>query len=183
MKPKKTRRRRLTAFVIILATFAVLFTTLVLAYYLRSTVEAENSFAPAGAVTPNVVETLDGNTMENVCIEVGNTGYPVYVRAEIVLTWKDSNGSVFFSQPVLNTDYTLTLNTTDWEKGANGNYYYCKTPTESGRKTPALITHCEQITDMPEYTLNVEILTQTVQAVGTTDTGNVPAWKDAWGLK
>lgn len=86
-------------------------------------------------------------------------------------------------------DYTLDLNLTgNWEPGDDGCYYFT-TPVESGKKTDILINRCEQSenADVPEGChLSVDIIVQTVQAVGFTDEDNpngvIPAYKDAWQL-
>lgn len=54
-------------------------------------------------------------------MKVKNTGNTdAFIRAQIVVTWKDANGNVSATKPVEDTDYTMTLNTTDWFLGATG---------------------------------------------------------------
>lgn len=180
---------------ILLIVFAMsaVVTTSIVAYFTKNTGEVTNDFTPAEIVNPEVKETFELNLVKkDVYFYVGNTGYPVYVRAAIIITWKDANDIVYYKKPVEGTDYTITLNTTDWvareslvETGDE--YYYLKSRVESGKDTPVLIKECTQIlTDAPSgYTLSVDIIVQTVQAVGTTDEDNsngvIPAWEDAWG--
>ena len=47
-----------------------------------------------------------------------------------------------------------------------------------------LITECAPVDGKTPvgYGLNVEIITQTVQALGTTDSDGTPAVADAWGV-
>lgn len=161
--------------------------TLAVAYarYVRDAGEIESSFSSAFSVTPTVNETFDGGTKSNVSVTVGNTDYPVYVRAAIVITWQDAAGTVYFSRPVETRDYTLSLNlsTNGWTRGTDG-YYYYKTPVKSGETTTILINSCTQNGEAPidGYALNVEVIVQTVQAVGSTDDDTKEAYEDAWGL-
>ena len=156
----------------------------VYARYVRYAGEVKNSFDSAVSVNPTV---SDG--ARNVSIAVGDTDYPVYVRAEIIVTWKNADGVVHFTQPGEGSDYSLALNMADWTE--NGDYYYCKKPVESNGSTDILIQSCTQLTGAtpPEgFFLNVETIAQTVQAVGYTDGDGVnpateiDAYKDAWGL-
>ena len=76
-------------------------------------------------------------------VEIQNTGdIPAYIRARIVVTWKDAKGNVSSTVPVKNTDYTITFNETDWTQ--QGGYWYCKTAVPVDEKTPALITECKK---------------------------------------
>lgn len=112
------------------------------------------------------------------------------------------NPSVYFENPILNTHYT-------WESGSNwvqqGDYYYYTKPLKSDgndRDKDSVITVPESESpvnnfelkenarpvnpdDPDDWQLNVEILVQTVQAVGHTDGDDddtMPALKDAWGV-
>ena len=68
----------------------------------------------------------------------------------------------------------------DWfEKGG---FFYYRSRISSGSTSP-LIDECRQLKAAPDgYALHVQIISQTVQALGTTDSGNVPAVTDAWGV-
>lgn len=73
------------------------------------------------------------------------------------------------------------------KKVVNGlTYYFYTKPVESGGKTSVLIESYELKKEAkpPEegYTLNVEVIAQTVQAIGTTDDDEKDAYKDAWGI-
>lgn len=169
----------------LLIALAAVITTLVVAYYIKDTGEVTNEFIPADPVTPEVTESFDGTEKKDVSFEVGDTGYPVYVRVAIVVTWKDEDGVVYFKKPVLGTDYSLM--TTDpesgWEYDPADGYYYYINKVESGDSTPVLIQSSKQLdtANPPEgYTLSVEIIVQTVQAIGTTDDDEYQAWQDAW---
>lgn len=192
MKRKESGITWYRLLLIVLAMVAVVSGT-ISAYYIKNAGKVTNTFTPADSVQPEVVEDFDGNVKENVYVKVGNTGYPVYVRAEIVITWQKEDGTVYFANPIEDSDYKLDLilseagSTTGWVKGNDG-YYYYQTPVESDGKTSALIKKCVPISKGPtsEYTLNVEIIVQTVQAIGYTDGENskpvIDAYKDAWGI-
>lgn len=183
----KRKDKRITRFSILLITIMVLAAIIavsVFAAYLRNSGEVKNTFKPADSVVPQINETFDKTVKENVYFEVGDTDYPVYVRAAIVITWQNKDGIVYFSKPE-DTDYTIDLNMTDWELREDG-FYYFKDSVVSRGKTSNLINSCVQINEAPVdgYTLSVEIIVQTVQAVGSTDGENgapvTDAWKDAW---
>ena len=178
MKQKSKR----TTLPIILVLLVALIVTAVFAAYLKNSVELVNTFKPADSIIPEVSEDFDGELKKDVKFSVGNTEYPVYVRAKIVITWQKADGTVYF-KPVEADDYEIDLNLTDWEL-KNGFYYY-KEAVESNGNTTNLINSCTQIKEAPAdgYTLSVEIIVQTVQAIGSTDSANgaeeVPAWEDA----
>lgn len=170
------------------------------AMYLRSAEEMQNTFKPAASVEPPVEETFEpGDTVKSdVKIAVdepkNRTEYPVYVRVAVVITWQrietdeDGNETVitYFEKPQPDTDYSIELNLTDWTLNKEDNYYYFNYIVPSGGKTTNLINECKalkSVTDMlgNTYTLSVNIIPQTVQAVGLTDDGEKKAVEDAWG--
>lgn len=204
VKRKDKRISRLGVLLITLAVLAALIATAVFAAYLRNSDEVENTFKPADSVTPEIIEKFeefDNTVKKDVYFEVGDTEYPVYVRAAIVITWQ-KDGIVYFSRPdeatpILNNDdeiigyngdYTIDLNTDDWTLQEDG-FYYFKSSVASGDETSILINECRQINAAPVegYTLSVEVLVQTIQAVGSTDGENgapvIDAWEDAgWNV-
>ncbi len=107
-------------------------------------------------------------------VKIQNTGdIPAYIRARIVVTWKDANGKVS-AVPVKNTDYTIAFNETDWTQ--QGDYWYCKTAVDAGGETPVLITKCEKKGNAPkDYDLSVEILADAIQSEPAS------AVTEAWG--
>ena len=107
-------------------------------------------------------------------VKIQNTGdIPAYIRARIVVTWKDANGKVS-AVPVKNTDYTIAFNETDWTQ--QGDYWYCKTAVDAGGETPVLIIKCEKKGNAPkDYDLSVEILADAIQSEPAS------AVTEAWG--
>ena len=115
------------------------------------------------------------------CVESAGDG------AEGEMECPKCNGEqdVYYVLPEKDVDYTIEFNANGWEK--IGNYYYCTSSVAGGATTEVLINSCVLLdgagAEIPdEYVLSVEIIVQTVQAIGSTDTGDVPAWRDAWNI-
>ncbi|MBQ8325240.1 MAG: hypothetical protein IJX82_08840 [Clostridia bacterium] len=184
--PTQSKRKRILP-VLLAVTFVLAVTVAtVYAYLSASTNTVSNSFSADVDPVLSITETFKDNVKSNVAVQVekaGETTYTVYVRAAIVVTWKDASGNVLATKPVSPTDYTITLNDTNWFLHTDG-YYYCKSPVKSGKATPVLIYSCAPVEGKtPEgYGLNVEIIAQAVQAKGTTDDDGTPAVTDAWGV-
>ncbi len=157
--------------------------------YLKADVgSVQNSFSAAKDPSPTIKEeAFDKKIKKNVSVDVGTPGYSVYVRAAIVVTWKDENGNVLADVPVLGEDYSMSVDETAWFEH-NGFYYHkaavISTDVEGSSKTAVLINEAACIKDAPQdgYYLSVEIISQTIQALGTTDDDNTPAVTDAWGV-
>ena len=141
------------------------------AFLVAQSEPVQNNFTYAH-VSCTINEEFDGTTKSNVKIQ--NTGdIPAYIRARIVVTWKDASGNVS-AVPVKDSDYTMTMGT-GWTKGTDG-YWYCNTAVDAGGETPVLITKCEKKGNAPkDYNLSVEILADAIQS----EPAN--AVKEAWG--
>ena len=151
----------------------------VAAYLSTQTGPVTNTFTAATGTQPTIVETMENNVKSNVSVNVGDPGYAVYVRAAVVVTWQDDQGNVLAKAPVANTDYSITMNETDWFQ--HGGFWYYQEMISSGSTQP-LISSCEVKAAKGDYHLNVEIIAQTIQALGCTDDGDIPAVQDAWGV-
>lgn len=166
---KRTHRtRRLTLALTALLLVALLGVGTTLAFLSTGTQEAENVFTP-GKVSCDVKETFDGKVKTDVAVtNTGNTD--AYIRVAVVTTWVKSNGGsreVLAKKPVAGTDYSISLNETDWTQGADG-YWYCKKPVAAGASTAVLIQRCEQTAVGPDgCVLSVEIIASAVQASPT----------------
>lgn len=146
-----------------------------LAWLTANTGPVVNTFTPAH-VTCQVDETFDGTTKSDV--KVKNAGdIPAYIRAYIIVTWKDSDGNVYGQLPVEDTDYTMTMGSNGWTPG-DGGYWYCNTAIDSGGFTPVLIDSCTSKNSAPDdnYNLSVEIMAEAIQSVPE------EAVEDAWGV-
>ena len=185
MKNRKKARRIVICAVVAVLLVAAVTAGSVVAYLKINGGLVQNDFSVAPEHTPAVNETFDGVIKQNVKVDIGNPGYAVYVRAAIVITWKKGeDGSVLGQPPVKDTDYVIVLNTAEWFE--EGGFYYCKNYVNSGDDSPVLINSVklkDGVTS-PEsgYTFNVEIISQTIQAAGKTDVGDIPAVTDAWGV-
>lgn len=197
MNSQKSLIRRFLPLIIVLAVLITVaaVATPTIAYYLRKANDVEDEYTPAGTDVPSFQLTANNKTMNNVFVTAEDEGYPVYVRAVIVVTWQNKdNGDISFEVPTLGKDYELTIGK-KWERqelvsGSSVFYYYYYTEAvESGGETEILIDTCTLSNTNPPLdpygnacVLNVQIIVQTVQAKGATDVGDIPAWKDAWGI-
>ena len=161
-------------------------TTGVFAYLKLSTGKTDNSFNSAQSVNPIIIETFVENTKKEVKVNVGDTryseddtGYSVYVRAAVVVTWRDSSGNVYVMPPQEGVDYSISYGK-QWTK--NDDYWYYNSVVVSGKETDCLITECKPLKKAPVegYTLNVKVVAQTIQSAGFTDVGNAVAKDDVW---
>lgn len=137
-----------------------------LAYLITQTAPVTNTFTPAH-VTSEVNEPgwEDGNTVKS-NVTVKNTGnVSAYIRAAIVITWKDKDGNTMPTVPVLGTDYTLDINTSAWSP--SGGYYYYKDKVAAGGSTTNLINSCvSNGTYTDGRSLCVEVIGSAIQAEG-----------------
>ena len=204
MKKRESKSNKIVVSALIVLLVCGLAAVGVYAYLNGRAGKVDNTFSAEPDPTMSVVETFspDGTVKENVKFSVTNgDGYAVYIRAAVVVTWAEfdangnATGNVSRVVPVEGTDYTVEYNlSTDgkgWFLGSDG-FYYFAAPVESGDSTAELIKKFEilatEFTDETSlieggaYKLSVEIVGQAVQAIGTTDTGDVPAVTDAWGM-
>ena len=154
-------------------------------------------FINFGSLSNNFKVAEDDNPYYSVTdgkysVKVPNKGYAVYVRAAIVVNWKTGDGTKILGDvPLSGVDYNLTLNTTNWFKAPDGFYYHkamVTPPADGDGYTQTLIEKFETVTNSvmyegETYFLNIDIVSQTIQALGTTDVGDIPAVEDAWGIK
>lgn len=133
------------------------------AYIVASSATLYNTCTP-GTLTSTVEERFDGTVKTDVCIR--NTGnVSAYIRAAIVVTWKDAQGRTMPENPVAPGDYTLSLGA-GWTQGSDG-YYYYSVAVAPGDTTGNLIDRCIQTRFDPDgRRLCVEVLASAIQAVG-----------------
>lgn len=193
MRERKFHKKiPLASWLLILVALGSLGTGTVTAYLSYATKPVTNTFQAAQAVDPTVNETFNNKEKTNVSVNVGNTSYSVYVRAAVIVTWKDSDGDVLGKVPEKGTDYEITFDETNWF--FKDGFWYHREAVNSQGNTADLITSCkmkEGATAPEGYTLNVEILAQTIQALGWTDgddsvtptVPSIPAVTDAWKVR
>ena len=133
-----------------------------------------NTFSPAH-VTCTVEESFNGTEKSNVQIK-NTSDIPAYIRAYIVVTWKDAAGNVYGQKPVKDTDYTITMGSNGWTQ--KDGYWYCTAAVASGGFTPVLIDSCTSNNSAPDDSCNlsVEIMAEAIQSVPE------EAVEDAWGV-
>lgn len=135
-----------------------------------------NEFA-SSYVTSEVVEEFDNKVKSNVRIQ--NTGdIAAYIRAAIIVTWKDKNGNVYPQMPVAGTDYTIEFSNNGWDIETSDGYYYYTKPVASKDYTEVLINEVKPVdSKTPEgYRLSVEILGDAIQSLPT------KAVESSWGV-
>lgn len=178
--PRHGRRLGFGRQVLLLAALAVIAMGVVggtVAYLVTKTDPVVNTFTP-GEVSCKIDETFDGTTKSNVYVtNTGNTN--AYIRAAIIVTWKDAAGNIAATVPAKGTDYTLELNETDWVE--HDGYYYYKGSVAPNAQTEKLIKTCTDLRSNGDYTLCVEILADAIQS--SPDSAVTQAWgNDALNL-
>ena len=150
-----------------------------IAYIVTDTKPITNTFEP-GRVPITITENFKNGTKSDV--RVKNTGnVPAYIRAKIVVTWKDADGNVSAIKPVEGTDYTISINGTEWTKAGDGFYYHIAR-VGAGESTNPLITSCTKVAGANQpagYDLSVEIIAESIQAEGMGATGAQDAFHKA----
>lgn len=165
------------------------------AYVFTKTSNVENTFV-VPEYDVNIDEDFpdDRTIKKDVAIEV--TGdMEVYVRASILISWKDEAGNILATTPVGSeneangSDYQIVWgDSSNWFKARDGFYYY-KLPVQgtivknadgtiNGTLTDILIKECYPLKAAPKegYFLSVDILSQVIQ------TTPVEAVATAWGV-
>ena len=156
----------LTAVLVLVCSFSG-----VIAYLSRSSDDTVNGFESAQPPIPQVVQQ-NGYS----CVDVGDPGYAVYVRAAVVPNWK-LDGDVILATP---NDFVITPGA-DWVEHTDGFFYYTK-PISSGCTTPIYTGVTSN--SKPGGAIDVDVAVQVIQALGTTDGSDpITAVLDAWGVQ
>lgn len=139
-----------------------------LAFLVTRTDSVKNTFNYSNVACMVKEEAFtNGTSVEKSNVRVLNTGdTESYIRAAIIVTWKDSVGNVYAMEPQKDKDYTITINDSDWfEK--DGFYYYTK-PVSPQEETGILIENCSiNGSGLEGYGLSVEILASAIQSKPT----------------
>lgn len=174
--PRRFRWRK--EFVLLVSVFAMIAGVVggTVAYLVADTEPLTNNFDLA-EVSCRVKEKFKNQIKENVKIQ-NTSNIPAYIRAKVVVTWKDEDGNVYGQAPIEETDYTIQFNEGVWKR--EGDYWYYDEPvapvTENNCYTPVLINRCSSSGTEPEgYHLSVEILAEAIQSEPT------KAIQEAWG--
>ena len=101
--------------------------------YLIATASKTNSFT-VGNVEASVSKTYSSQTKETTNVRVQNTGnVDSYIRLSIVYSKRLSDGTIIGEEPVLGTDYTVTLSSSSkWLLSQDGYYYYTDRVSPNG---------------------------------------------------
>lgn len=146
----------------------------VLAWLATSSGEVKNTFAP-GKTNIEIEEKFENNVKSDVKV-INKGNIPVYIRANLVFTWKDSAGNII-EKPA---DATLTVtpeNPTGWVKGSDGFWYYTKPVAAGGGKTTKLIDRATiKFPEGKGYKMDLEVMAQSIQAEPK------DAVEGAWGV-
>lgn len=146
----------------------------VYAYLSANSGPVSNTFTPETPVTPSAaVSTTGAGQTYNVTVNVPDAGYAVYVRAAVVVTWQ-KDGQIYGQAPV------YTVSGANWFK--HGDFYYYKLPVSSSAPLNLEVNVTSSTPPAEGYKIHVEVISQTIQAVGTVDGGTTPAVTDAWGV-
>lgn len=182
---RKTHLRWNRSFVLVVSVLVLLLGIVgaSLAYLTMKTPAVKNEFT-YGKVSCEVLEDFDGTVKSNVRIK--NTGnIPAYIRARVVVTWKNENGEIYGTKPVLNEDYSLAINSNDNSKWFNmttdsgGLYFYFPDPVDLDKETDKMLYNFKkgENANVPEgYDLSVEILADAIQSQPA------KAVEEAWGV-
>lgn len=166
MKRMKKKSLLLVAGIVLMLTIAIGGT---IAYIVTNTTPVVNTFTP-GEVPITIQETFDGTTKSDVYV-TNNGNVSAYIRAKIIVTWKDKDGNVSAIKPVLGTDYSMSTGG-GWTGESDGFYYY-SVFVGAGKSTGYLINSCTRIGTPPEgYDLSVEIIAESIQAEGMDGVSN-----------
>lgn len=185
---KYNKKTKFSALAVCLLLTAIVAIGGTLAYIVTQAGPVINIFNPA---TPDIEieEEFSGAVKTNVVVT--NTGeVDSYIRAKVIISWKDADGKIYPAVPVKGEDYTIKYGIdygiNDWIYVEDEDcWYYTKSvpATDPDSKTTELIKEakwikaCEYNTDGVTYSLNIEILSQSIQSTPA----SVVAEK--WGVK
>lgn len=165
-------RRMLT----LILTFSLLLLNAVagtLAFIEYRTPAIVNTFTAAGAPEPVIVEDFtEGGTVKSnvkVRLEEGTGAY--YIRAAVVVTLLNDDGTTAAIIPQEDVDYSITMGS-GWTQ--KGDYWYYNSAVLAGGSTTNLIESCTTLNS--QYQLVVDVLAQTIQA------NPASAASDEWGF-
>ena len=150
-----------------------------LAWLSANTTPVTNTFTPA-QVSCTVEETFKNNVKSDVKIK-NTSNIDAYIRAYVVVTWKNAEGEVYGKLPVAGEgkDYTINYDLDNgWVKGGDGYYYYTSPVAADDGLTGVLITKCEPVANKApaDYDLSVEIIAEAIQSQPNS------AVQEAWGV-
>lgn len=107
---------------------------------------------------------VNGTSIEKANVYVKNIGdTESYIRAAIIVTWKDSKGNVYAKVPQVGVDYEIYINDSGWFE--KDEFYYYTKPVSPQDNTGVLIKNCSiKGSGLEGYGLSVEILASAIQS-------------------
>lgn len=146
------------------------------AYLATSTGSVTNTFTPT-SVSTVIIEDFKGSVKNEVTIK-NNGDVDVYIRAAVVVTWQNNEGTVLGQEPEAGSDYTIDWKMNNWIGPKNDGYYYYTKSVSKDHTTGVLFTDCKPLKAAPMdgYTLHVEIISEAIQAEPTSVVAG------AWGV-
>lgn len=146
----------------------------VLAWLATSSKDVTNTFAP-GDTKIEIEEKFENNVKSDVKV-INKGNIPVYIRANLVFTWKDRAGNII-EKPADATPTVTPENPTGWVKGSDGFWYYTKPVAADGGKTTNLIDRATiKFPEGKGYKMDLEVMAQSIQAEPK------DAVEGAWGV-
>lgn len=123
--------------------------------------EIVNTFTAVGAPEPVIVEdfTEGGTVKSNVKVHLEDGTGVYYIRAAVVVTLLNEDGTTAAIIPQEDEHYSITMGS-GWTK--QGNYWYYNSAVLAGGSTRNLIESCSTLNS--DYHLSVDVLAQTIQA-------------------
>lgn len=144
--------------------------------YLSATAEGPtDTFIPAISTDPSVSVTSQTATA-TASVTVPSAGYPVYVRAAVVVNWT-KDGAICATPK----DATYSVDADGWTK--IDHFYYYNSAIDASNDVVLQNTITVIYTEVDGYEVQVQVIAQTIQAVGTVDNGEISAVEDAWGVR
>ena len=120
-----------------------------------------NEFTPA-FVTCEIQETFQGGIKQDVSVR--NTGnVNAFIRAAVIVTFKDADGKVLATAPKEGTDYTVTWNSSGWMKGSDG-FWYHGAAVKPGQLTADLIETATALNIPDGFSLDIQIIATAIQS-------------------
>ena len=158
--------------IVALLTVALVGSGVTVAFLIDSTSSVDNKFIPS-IVETSVSEKIDNDNKTDVSIK--NDGdIDAFIRAEIIITWKNEAGEVYGDVPEKNQDYTIEYYADNSGWFLKDGFYYWTQAVAPAESTGVLIEKITANDTAPAgYFLNVEIIGSGIQVegIGTNDTG------------
>ena len=174
MRERRMKKNTIRKPLILLVSLVIILSATVgtvLAYLVDTTQKVTNTFTPA-EIEVSIDETFSANSNVKSDVSIRNAsdeikGVDAYIRAKVVINWRDAEGNISGVEPDKDTDYTMVMGekyAEDWFIGSDGLYYYKKV-VAPGNSTSILIKKIEQKAKYEGYNLHVEILAEAIQAI------------------